>query len=240
MDSEKTARRVPRQLLSLPICVERHEKDQKTWREIVPLKTISPIGASFYLKREFFPGQLLFLTMPLPEEFRCYDYSEENYATWSIVRHCNPLSKKEHSTFLVGVAFIGKYLPESYKQNPTKIYEIVGIAENGLWKVSEVIVDPTIRRQPRYSIPINIYLAIIDDTENILGYEKTVTENISLNGLAVFSTLDVQVGDKIKIIKEQGVFSATAIVRNRRVGADNLPRLHLEIIDANFPIEGIE
>jgi hypothetical protein len=44
----------------------------------------------------------------------------------------------------------------------------------------------------------------------------------------------------VRVIKQHRDFSAEAVVRNRRVGKDNLPRLHLEFVNAIFPIEGID
>lgn len=237
MLTEKTERRVSRITLPIPIWVERQEKNKKTWREVIPLKSVSRIGAGFHINREIEIGQLVLLTMPLPPEFRLFDHTEKDYSVWGIVRHCQPLSEKSPSTFHIGVAFIGKYPPKSYKENPLQIYNISGVRDDGFWQISEIGEFSPIRCQPRYSISVGIYLEIIDEQENILEHEKTVTENISLGGICVFSSLDVLIGKQITVRTEHSSFSATAIVRNRRIGDDYIPRLHLEFINKQFPID---
>jgi PilZ domain len=237
--AEKTQRKVQRISTNLPIRLEAHEAPNKIWREITHLRSVSEIGADFYLNRLFAVGQLIFLTIPLEKSLRHYDLDAEQYCIWGIVRHCYQTSVGKSSVYHIGVAFIGKEPPFSYRKNPSTIYKLCEIKEDGLWKICEEIQIPDHRQQSRYAIPIEVYLAVCDEAENIIAHEKTVTENISAGGAAVFSSLELNIGDKVKVMKQQGGFSATAIVRDRRVGTDNLPRLHLEFIDARFPLEGI-
>lgn len=163
----------------------------------------------------------------------------EQYCIWSIVRHCHQTAVGKSSVYHIGVAFIGKEPPFSYQQYPATIYKLGELKTNGLWEISEDDKSPSTRKQPRYSIPVEVFIALCDADGNTTTHEKTVAENISAGGAAVFSGLELKVGDKVKFIKEQGDFSAMAIVRNRRIGDDHLPRIHLEFIAARFPLEGI-
>lgn len=226
--------------MSLPVRVEASDFQHNIWRELSHLESISTIGAGFYLSRPVEIGQLLCLTMPIEKDLRRYDHDKEQYSVWGIVRHCCPTLKNDFSVYHIGVAFIGSEPPAGYHENPLTIYKLCKIKEDGFWEISGDSKTPIIRGQPRYMIPIDIYIAVCDAEENIVTQEKTVTENISEGGASVFSALQLNIGDTVKVIKQHGNFSADAIVRNRRVGTDNLPRLHLEFINVRFPLEGID
>jgi len=70
--------------------------------------------------------------------------------------------------------------------------------------------------------------------------ERTVTENISRQGAAVFTTLEVTPGHFVKVTSEQYAISRLAAVRGRRTGPDGIPRLHLEFVGGEWPLGGIE
>ena len=236
---QKTKRQAERISKSLPVRVEAYETKKKVWREVTYLKSCSDIGAGFYLNRFFVVGQLLFLSFPHLKNLRRYDHEAEQYDIWGIVRHCHQIIIGKSTVYHVGVAFIGKEPPESYLENPFTIYKLGEIKNARLWEISEDDQHFSTRRQERYTITLDAFLAVCDEAGNVIAHEKTVTENISAGGVSVFSTMDLQIGDKVEFIRENGSFSAMAVVRNRRVGEDNLPRIHLEFIAARFPLEGI-
>jgi hypothetical protein len=240
LTAEKTEHQSEQIVISVPVRVESHDIENKPRREVTHLETVSESGAGFYLSRPFEVGQLLFLTIPLEKDLRRYDHDKEQYSVWSIVRHCHRTLKNSFSVYHIGVAFIGQNPPSNYCNDPSSIYQIGEINESGFWEISNNEQMPSRRRKPRYTIPIDIYIAVFDAEENIIAHEKTVTENISESGASVFSALQLNVGDTVKFIKQYGNFSAEAIVRNRRVGEDNLPRLHLEFVNVQFPLEGID
>jgi PilZ domain len=238
--TEKNERKSERIFLSLPIRVEAHENQNKVWREVTHLESVSDIGAGFYTSRIFDVGQLVFLSMPIEKEFRRYDHDKENYGVWGIIRHCHRIVRGQNAINHIGVAFIGQEPPYSYRKNPATIYKVNEIKENGFWQICEDEQPLSNRKQSRYPIPIEVYIAVYDSDENIIAHEQTVTENISTNGASVFSGLQLNVGDTVKVIKQHGGFTVDAIVRNQRVGEDNLPRLHLEFVNVRFPLEGID
>jgi hypothetical protein len=239
----KPERHAERIVLSLPVKIEAYAFQDEVCREVTHLETVSDLGAGFYLSRSFEIGQLISLTMPLEKSLRRYDQDKEQYSIWGIVRHCYRTLRNNLSVYHIGVAFIGPEPPYNFRQNPLTIYQIGEIGENNFWQISVAEQLQPTPRHPRYAIPIDVYIEVCDaqnDAENKPAPEKTVTENISERGAAVFSSLQLNIGDKVKFIKQYGDFSATAIVRNRRVGSDNLPRLHLEFINISFPLEGID
>jgi hypothetical protein len=246
-NTEQFKRRANRVALQLPVRVEVQLDQNDLWSEITYLKKVSALGAGFLLKQPVREGRLLLLTMPLPRPLRCYDHCEHQYCVWSIVRHCAPLSVKDQTVYDLGVAFVGKNPPLSYKENPLTIYRIFGAKGGGLWEIGEdkgASLDPQAPSpnlpQPRYAIPLNVYIAISDSEGKIIAHERTVTENISLGGASVFSNLPVKIGDSVKVICAQYRISLVAEVRHLRRGGDGLPRMHLRFLNQEFPLSGIE
>ena len=70
--------------------------------------------------------------------------------------------------------------------------------------------------------------------------ETTVTENISLGGAAVFTTLNADTGTFLRVLSPRHNIEILSVVRGSRVGPDGITRLHLEFIDRFYPLEGIE
>lgn len=207
-----------------------------SWTEVARVMSVSSSGAGFYLKRECPVGGLVSLMLPLSPHQRSYDYDKELYPVWGLVQHCHVLSADEVTGYHVGVAFIGKHPPESYRKNPTQNYRICGMNENGLWKVKETRAAFKTRQHMRYWKSIDLYLMLVDSKRAKVVGEKSVTENISKSGSSVISNLDVNVGDRVKFISEKYDFSGLAVVCNRQIGDDRRPRLHLEFVENTFPI----
>lgn len=245
--TKKETRRLQRFSLSLPVRVESRTNENNGWEEITRLTDISAFGAGFNLKHNVQCGRLLQLTIPLPRQMRCYDYTEPQYKIWGLVRSCIPRENESvDEGNAIGVAFIGKNPPLSYFDDPNKIYEISHLDSGRLWSVVEASLEPEetimqdLRRHSRFSIPTNVLVEKLDGNGNVMSSEPTVTENISLSGAAIFSMLDAEAGDFVRVRSEQYDVSIISVVRARRIGADNIPRLHVEFVDRFFPLEGIE
>lgn len=245
---EKDSRRLPRFSLGLPVRVQSRVNESLNWEEITRLTDVSAFGAGFTLQRPVKCGRLLEMTIPMPRQMRCYDFTEPNYKVWGVVRSCitkESSSKEENHS--VGVAFIGKRPPSSYYDDPAKLFEISHQENGKLWNVVDAAnqsddspQSKDSRRHSRFSIPTNVVIEKIDADGNVTASEPTVTENLSLSGTAVFTTLDATIGEFVRIKSDQYEVSIISIVRGRRVGQDNIPRLHVEFVDRFFPLEGIE
>lgn len=249
--SEKETRRIQRFSLALPVRVEGRTNQINIWEEITRLTDISVFGAGFNLKHNVKCGSLLQMTMPLPRQMRCYDYTEPQYKVWGIVRSCisKEASPDSETPYSVGIAFIGKNPPSGYFENPDKTFEISLQEEGKLWKVVEVepeidasdaILSIDSRRHSRLAIPNDIVVEKLDAEGNVIASEATVTENVSLSGAAIFSTLPVETGEFVRVKSSQYDVSIISVVRGKRTGQDNIPRLHVEFVDRFFPLEGIE
>lgn len=246
--SNKEDRRIQRIALALPIRIEGKVDKEVGWSEITRLKDVSAFGAGFYLNRPVKRGRLVSMTMPMPRQLRCYDYMEPQYRIWGLVRKCVSVkNESEAPQYAIGVAFIGKHPPLGYMDNPTKLYDTTQLEEKGFWHLVEASDRPDekelpkeLRRHSRYAIPVNMLLEILDGEGSVTGAEMTVTENISLGGAAVFTSLNADVGSFIRVTSEQYKKTIISVVRGKRMGPDGIPRLHVEFIDHFFPLEGIE
>jgi hypothetical protein len=244
----KTKRMRERLELSLPVRVQGRESEDYEWVELTRLIDVTPFGARFSIARPTEPGRLLHMTLPMPRQLRCFDHVEQQYRVWALVRNVrlapSPASDKP-ARYEVGVAFVGKRPPASFEIDPTKRYEVAASpAESGLWGLHEqperTSVPGAARPETRHNIPMDVVVEAFDENGKVSASETTVTENISRRGAAVFTTLNVARGRFVRLTSRQYQISVIAAVRARRTGADGIPRLHLEFVDKQWPLEGIE
>ncbi len=222
---------------SLYAVVKVKESKDESWKETADVISSSSTGAGFYVNRECQVGRLVSVMFPLEPHLRCYDHNKELYRVWGLVQHCHMLPADDVGGYHVGVAFIGKTTPDSYREDPTQSYRICGMSEDGLWKVKEAAREFTARKSPRFYQAVDHYLAIVDAQNTALAGERTTTENISKTGAAVTSSLDLHVGDRVKFISEQYDFSGLAVVCNRKDVKNGRARLNLQFVENMFPIE---
>lgn len=245
---EKENRRIQRISLPLPVRVEVRFDSQLNWNEVTRLSDVSAFGCGFSLKRPVKRGRLVLLTIPMPRQLRSYDYSEPQYRIWGVVRRCIAVGKSAQSPeYSVGVAFTGKTPPAGYLEHPAMLFDLVPRNEEGFWYIApaDLMADENdlpkdLRKQTRYFIPEALKVEKVDEAGNVLFSETTVTENISLGGAAVFTTLNAEVGCFVRVTSERFNVTILSVVRGSRIGEDGMTRLHLEFIDRFFPLEGIE
>lgn len=209
------------------------------------LVDLTPFGARLRLKRPSEVGRLLRLTLNMPRQLRCFDYTEDQYRVWALVRNLktiNPQTEKG-AVVEVGVAFVGKHPPKSFAGNPARRYEIVPL-QAGMWAVREEsgevltqVVDNSDKREvSRYTIPLEVTIEVFADNGTFSPIESTVTENISSKGAAVFTTLDLKPGRFVRMSSPYPGTNILAVVRDRRIGADGIARLHLHFIGSEWPL----
>ncbi len=246
----KSRRKRERLEISLPVRVQGRESTDYEWVELTRLIDVTPFGAGFTIARPPESGRLLHLTLPMPRQLRCFDHVEQQYRVWALVRYVRPLPAAEGSAqrYEVGVAFVGKRAPASYETDPTRRYEVAPTpTESGMWGLQEQAdsdlprVPPSdARPETRHHIPVEVVVETFNEKGDVAESEKTVTENLSRRGAAVFTTLDVGRGRFVRITSAQYRISVIAAVRARRTGPDGIARLHLEFVDKPWPLEGID
>ena len=243
---EKSRRLRERMVLALPVRVQCRESLDHEWIEMSRLEDVTPFGARLRLKRPTEMGRLLLLTLKMPRPLRCFDHVEDQYKVWSLVRNVKLLdpSREKGALVEIGVAFVGKRPPRSFDADPSRRYEIAkSSAEVGLWAVreesgesiSEVAVTDK-RKDSRHIIPVEVLIEVFSKDGSFLQREDTVTENISRQGAAIFTTLDLSPGRFVRISSQQYQAALVAVVRSRRTAADGIARLHLEFVGSEWPL----
>lgn len=245
-ENPKSRRLRERLRITLPVRVRCRETVSREWHEVGRLLDISPFGARIELAHPMETGRLLHFTMPLPRQLRVFDYAEDHYKIWGVVRHVKLVhdEKKNERRYEIGVAFIGKLPPDSYQKDPSTRYDASGQDEkNGLMFLRERRMNKdwaTNRRSTRLSVPLEVIIETFDARGEINASEQTVTENISRHGASVYSSLTVERGEFVRLSDARRQQTLIAVVRGSRTGADRLPRIHLEFIGEEWKLEGSE
>jgi hypothetical protein len=246
MQVEGKSRRLRERLeIRLPARVHCRESEDHGWVEKTQLIDITPFGARLRLTHPTEPGRLLHLTMPLPSQLRCFDYTEEQYNVWALVRHARPLAGEADGLprFEIGVAFIGKHSPLSFETNPAQRFEINSApAENNLWSMREKADMEAVREgaherraETRHTVTADVVIEVYDAEGKLFASESAVTENISERGMCVVTELDLARGRYVRMRSAHYQIAVIAAVRRLRRGADGLKRLHLEFVDRRWP-----
>ncbi|MCP9493999.1 MAG: PilZ domain-containing protein [Pyrinomonadaceae bacterium MAG19_C2-C3] len=249
-EHEGKSRRLRERLaLPLPVRVKCRETRDHEWAEVTRLIDVTPFGARFALTHATEYGRLLHLSLPLPRPLRCFDHSEDQYRVWVLVRFVKTVEvRNQVSRFELGVAFIGKHPPASYIEDPATRYEVLAPGPMGLWQLREMTKQPRpryvspaeMRPETRVTMPLEVTIEVHDANGQTEASEVTVTENVSRRGAAVFTSLNVERGRFVRLTSHLHNASLIAVVRGRRAGANGIPRLHLEFIDRQFPLDGVE
>ena len=259
MKSDDKSRRLrERMRLTLPVRVHCRETLDHDWVEMTRLSDVTPFGAAFLLAHPTEPGRLLHLTMAMPRQLRCYDHVEIQYGVWGLVRHVQLVvggegrgggaaAKGSGIRFMVGVAFVGKRPPASHERDPSTRYEVAPEpTATGLWSLQEKVEDAAGQasasrsKETRLQLPVEVVVEVLDEAGGVTAREETVTENISRRGAAVWTTLNLSRGRFVRLTGVRSQLSVFAAVRACRPGADGILRLHLEFIDRQWPLEGVE
>jgi len=249
MGFESKSRRLRERVkLALPVRVHCRETADHEWTEMSRLVDVTPFGAGFPITRPVERGRLLHLTLPMPRQLRCFDHVEDQYRVWALVRSLRSRPQGGaggEMRYEVGVAFTGKHPPASYLRDPATRYDIESLSTEGtvLWKVRETqeLSAAGVRSEKtRLKMAVPVRVELFGPDGRVSAAEETVTENLSRRGAAVWTTLKAERGRFVRVTNMETGQSLTAAVRAARTGPDGIPRLHMEFIDGEWPLEGIE
>ena len=250
MNSEGKSKRLRERIkLNLPVRVHCRETEDYEWVEMSRLVDVTPFGARFALARPTERGRLLHLTLPMPRQLRCFDHIEDQYQVWALVRNVRMLTQAAAGEpelpkgYEVGVAFTGKHPPASYVRDPSTLYDVDTLSQGqNLWLLHEVEKGQSAARSTdtRLQMAVNLRIEVFDADGRVVASEDTVTENISRRGAAVWTMLTVARGRFVRVSSADTGLAAMAVVRASRTGPDGIPRLHIEFVDKQWPLEGIE
>jgi hypothetical protein len=209
--------------------------------EITRLIDVTPFGAGFTLKHPIEKGRLVHMTIPMPRQLRVFDHVEDQYRIWALVRRVKPTIAAGSQTpiFEVGVAFTGKHPPRSYEEDPARRYEIAGTTAESFSLAEEWIVESASedkRTYTRHNIPVDMMIETLNDKGDVDQSERTVAENISQKGAAIYTSFDLPIGRFVRLTSEQYKVTVHAAIRGRSIGASGVPRIHVEFIDREWPL----
>ncbi|HEX7177736.1 MAG TPA: hypothetical protein VF240_20925 [Pyrinomonadaceae bacterium] len=249
----KSRRLRERVKLTLPVRVECRETADFRWTEVSRLVDVTPFGAGLALTHQTETGRLLLLTLPMPRQLRSFDHAEDQYKVWALVRNVRPhqsaaASRPDGPRFEVGVAFVGKRAPASYEQDPAQRYDVQSLTPEGNsyalveWSApaQEAGAGAARAMETRLSMPVDVVVEAFDERGVVQEREQTVTENISRHGASVWTTLGLERGRFVRLTSVAQRVSIAAVIRSRRAGPDGVMRLHLEFVDREWPLEGLE
>lgn len=230
-------RRVSRLSTNLKTIVQVKESADESWKEVTTVSTVSKNGAGFTLTRKVDVGRLVSLVLPMPEEFRAYDMNAELYPVLGLVQHVTESNLNGETLFQVGVGFVGKEIPESFKVDPKQSYRFSGVAANGLWTITEANTQFKKRKNPRFWRAIDFSISQLKRGREEAIRVNAKSKDISASGFSVMCDLDVEIGEKVKVASRSYDFYSIAEIRNRKISKDGRETtLHLQFIDEEFPM----
>lgn len=236
-EAQAETRKDIRIVTELESMVHGFDEDDEAWKEFTTVLNISKSGAGFSLPRPCRVGRLVKLTTPMPSELRAFDHTEKLYTVVGLVQYCQPIESQDGDLYNIGVAFVGRNFPESYFADPAQSYRIDGTDAAGMWTVTEAEREFATRRHARFRSQLKVTISLIKKHRSSASTrEETITHDISATGACVFCSLDAQVGERVKFGNKAHNFYAIAVVRNRG-RRNNRPTLHLEFIDATYPLK---
>jgi len=244
---DKDQRGKERIRLALPVRVHCRESLDAEWSEITRLIDLTPFGASFGLSRPTERGRLLLLTMPMPRQLRAFDHTEDQYRVWALVRSTTwrVAASGAPQSFVVGVAFIGKYPPASFLQNPSRRYEPRGEGERldvgslRMMGQERSPFAPQVERGTRLDVAAAVVLELLGEGGKAVTREETVTANISRHGATIYTTLSVKPGSFVRLTIPREPTPLFAAVRGRTEVAGGVAHLHLEFIGGEWPLDDL-
>jgi len=212
-------RRVP---IKFPVRIQGRGADGQTWEEMSSCEDASAGGVGLRLTHPVVLGQVLHLSMPLPQKFRQYDLTDPSYRIYALVRNARPAPGGGQR---VGLLFLGKQPPRGTESRPGELYLMPG--------------DPTPverRKFQRMMARLSLRLEAEHAPGGIAMEEKVIAEDVSLRGASVAArTLPVVKGAILQVEEVEGDFKTRAEVRNISIGKDGQARLHLLFLDAPAP-----
>lgn len=233
---------------SLPVRVRWHGDDGV--EEPSRLLHVTPRSATLLLSRSPRLGQLLRLTLPRSTR-PAQTGAGDNHLwalVWAIVQQTSDERKRESESaepsHCVSVVFVGDDVPKEKEVDDGASYAYLA-EEDGRFRLQSRRAAQAIssaqqrRRESRIAVPVEVTLEVFGANGQVTMCEQTVTENISRNGAAVWTSLPVAARQWVRLSSEQYEVSITAVVRARRTGFDGITRIHLEFTDGQWPLERV-
>ena len=207
-------RRVP---LKLPVRVQGRDPSGVGWEEMSTCEDASTGGVALLVAHPVRPGQVLHLSVPLPQRFREYDVNDSSYRTYALVRH----ARRSAGPQRVGVLFLGRHPPRGAEALPAELF----------LKPGERAV-----RQPRPAPTFRLRLEAENAPGGVAQEEDVPVEHLGPT-MATVRTARLPLGRGTLVLAEEkdGEFRSRAEVSGIAMGTDGIPRVSLHFLDGPVP-----
>ena len=207
-------RRVP---LKVPVRVRGRGADGAGWEEMSSCEDASIGGVALLVAHAVRPGQVLHLSVPLPQRFRQYDINDSSYRTYALVRHARPSA----SALRVGVLFLGRHPPRGAQALPAELFLMPG-------------ERPVRRACP--ALTLRLRLESEQAPGGVAQEEDAPVEHLGPRVAVVRTTrLPVARGTLLVVEEKDGTFRTRAEVSSIAIGADGQPRVSLRFLEGPVP-----
>lgn len=238
--AEAEVRAYERKPTEYKVILQFRESANDVWKEQTVLNTFSRNGAAVILSRKIPIGRLVSMATEIPAEDRLYDLDKAVYPMLGIVQHCFKMPSNDGEAYNVGLAFIGKIFPESFKRDPRQCYRLTGMNKDGLWLVTEAADQFQARKHSRFWRQFTISIAIRDDATRTSRKAEVTTRDISAGGLSFFGDIEAKAGDRVKVVIPETEFFTLATIRNisRSSKGEKVQSVyHLEFDKPELPVD---
>ena len=207
-------RRVP---LKVPVRVRGRGADGVGWEEMSSCEDASIGGVALVVAHAVRPGQVLHLSVPLPQRFRQYDINDSSYRTYALVRHARPSA----SALRVGVLFLGRHPPRGAQSLPAELFLMPG---------------ERAARRARPALTLRLRLESEQAPGGVAEEEDAPVEHLAPRVALVRTTrLPIARGTLLTVKEKDGEYCTRAEVSSISIGADGQPRVSLHFLDQAVP-----
>ncbi|HWQ32917.1 MAG TPA: PilZ domain-containing protein [Blastocatellia bacterium] len=219
---DNNRRRCDRFKMSLPVRVTGHDRHEGKWHEVAESVDVSRTGVRLHLRRRVMHNTILYLTLPLPLKLRAHGFTETTYNVYGIVRRILP---QPDGRRLVGLEFIGEHPPAGWLDKPW------AICRTKQW------AGINRRRHPRFDRAEPVVIEFLTEDKKFVAREEGITENISRGGMRVKLKTAPSEFDLVRISASKFSFESLAVMTNRYTGPDGSPRISLQLIEREWPVD---
>jgi hypothetical protein len=205
-------RKEARMSVRLPVQIQGFDVDGMAWDEMTSTDDVSFGGVSFQLRHAVALGQAVHLSLPMPKRFRRYDLTTPSYRVYAIARKVEPVAVGQR----VGVMFLGRNAPQGFAS-----------ANERFLLAGDRPPEPERRTLPRFPLAMQLRVRRQLCGAGTPAEEFALTENVSLEGALLLTTLPIMKGETVELEEIGGGFRSLAEVEKIIIGRDNLPRLSL-------------
>lgn len=225
--------------MEIPLLVTYNENSEEQWTEETQTENVTICGAGFALSHPVEPKRLIRLTLPMPRDFRLFDFGKKQYDVWALVRWLKLIEagSAEKLRLIAGVAFIGMP-PASFLQDSKTYYDLLPVPKaKSFWRCREIprqtghYVRSLEERRP---VVMPLMIQTINALGRVVETVEAETINISESGMALMTELVFQVQSFVLIKNADTGKPLLAAVRGFYQFDDDRIRMHLEFITGKW------